>query len=80
MRIRNLVPPLLLAGASAVAIAVAPLAEAAATGLVCTSSGAASVCQTAGNAQVVATPPPIDYQAQYPFFGNVLIFHHGGHH
>jgi hypothetical protein len=77
MRIRNFVTPLLVAGASAVAIAVAPLAEAAP---VCTSSGAASLCQTEGNAQVVATPPPIDYQAQYPFFGNVLIFHHGGNH
>jgi hypothetical protein len=78
MRIRNVIAPLLVAGASAVAIAVAPLAEAAPTGLVCTSSGSASLCQTAGNAQVTATPPPIDYQAQYPFFGNVLIFHHGG--
>lgn len=76
MRIRTLIPSLLVAGASAVAIAAAPLAEAAP---VCTSSGAASLCQTAGNAQVVATPPPIDYQAQYPFFGDVLIFHHGGH-
>lgn len=75
MRIRNFVPALLVAGASAVAIAVAPLADAAPT---CTSSGAASLCQTEGNAQVVATPPPIDYQAQYPFYGNVLIFHHGG--
>jgi hypothetical protein len=77
MRIRNFITPLLVAGASAVAIAVAPLADAAPT---CTSSGAASLCQTQGNAQVVATPPPIDYQAQYPFFGNVLIFHHGGSH
>jgi hypothetical protein len=77
MRIRSFIPPLLVAGASAVAIAVAPLAEAAPT---CTSSGAASLCQTEGNAQVVATPPPIDYQVQYPFFGNVLIFHHGGRH
>jgi hypothetical protein len=82
MRIRNFVPALLVAGASAVAIAVAPLAEAAPipTGLECTSSGAASLCQTEGNAQVVATPPPVDYQAQYPFFGNILVFHHGGHH
>ena len=78
MKIRNVIAPLLVAGASAAAIAVAPLAEAAPTGLVCTSSGSASLCQTAGNAQVTATPPPIDYQAQYPFFGNVLIFHHGG--
>jgi hypothetical protein len=75
MKIRSLVPPLLVAGASAAAIALAPLAEAAPT---CTSTGAASLCQTEGNAQITATPPPIDYQAQYPFFGDVLIFHHGG--
>jgi hypothetical protein len=77
MRIQSFIPSLLVAGASAVAIAVAPLAEAAPT---CTSSGSASLCQTEGNAQVVATPPPVDYQSQYPFFGNVLIFHHGGNH
>jgi hypothetical protein len=74
MRIRKVIPPLLLTGA--IAIAVAPLAQAAPT---CTSTGTASVCESAGNAQVSATPPPVDYQAQYPFFGNVLIFHHGGH-
>jgi hypothetical protein len=76
MRIRKVIPPLLLTGASAVAIAVAPLAQAAPT---CTSTGTASVCESPGNAQVSATPPPVDYLAQYPFFGNVLIFHHGGH-
>lgn len=77
MRIRNFIPPLLVAGATAIAIAVAPLAEAAP---VCSSSGSASLCQSDGNAQLTATPPPVDYQAQYPFFGNALIFHHGGHH
>jgi hypothetical protein len=77
MRIRTFVAPLLVAGASAVAIAVAPLAAAAPT---CTSSGTASLCQTAGNAQVTATPPPVDYQPMYPFFGGYgLLFHHGGH-
>jgi energy-converting hydrogenase Eha subunit A len=77
MRIRNFIPPLLAAGASAVAITVAPLADATPT---CTSSGRASVCASTGNAQVTATPPPVNYQAQYPFFGNALIFHHGGRH
>jgi hypothetical protein len=77
MNIRNLVTPLLIAGASAVAIAVAPLAEAAPT---CTSTGLASVCESDGNAQISATPPPVDYQAQYPFFGGLLLFHHGGRH
>ena len=78
MRIRSFIPPLLMAGASAAAMAVAPLAEAAPT---CTSTGTASVCDSPGNAQVIATPPPVDYQAQYPFFGGYgLLFHHGGHH
>lgn len=77
MKIRNFVPPLLIAGASAVAIAVAPLAEAAPT---CTSTGLASVCESDGNAQISATPPPVDYQVQYPFFGDLLLFHHGGRH
>ncbi|HTI74558.1 MAG TPA: hypothetical protein VL634_06150 [Mycobacterium sp.] len=77
MKIRNFIPPLLVAGASAAAIALAPLAEAAP---ICTSTGAASLCQTAGNAQITATPPPVDYQGGYPFFGDVLIFHHGGRH
>jgi hypothetical protein len=78
MRIRSFTPLLLVVGASAAAIAVAPLAEAAPT---CTSTGTASVCDSPGNAQVIATPPPVDYQAQYPFFGGYgLLFHHGGHH
>ena len=75
MRIRSFIPPLLVAGTGAAAIAVAPLADAAP---ICTFTGTASVCESEGNAQVSATPPPVDYQAQYPFFGNVLIFHHGG--
>jgi hypothetical protein len=53
----------------------APLAEAAPT---CTTSGLASLCQSDGNAQVSATPPDVGYQSQYPFFGDVLVFHHGG--
>jgi hypothetical protein len=77
MKILRFIPPLLLAAASAAAIAVAPLAEAAPS---CTSTGLASVCESAGNAQVSVTPPPVNYQAQYPFFGDVLIFHHGGRH
>ena len=77
MRIRSLIPSLLVAGASVAAIAAAPLAQAAPT---CTSTGTASICESDGNAQVSATPPPIDYGSQYPFFGSILLFHHGGHH
>ena len=77
MKVRSFLPPLLIAGASAAAIAVAPLAQAAPN---CTSTGLASVCESAGNAQISATPPPVDYQDQDPFFGDVLLFHHGGRH
>jgi hypothetical protein len=77
MRTRNFIAPLLVAGASALAITVAPLAEAAQT---CTATGTASVCESPGNSQVSATPPPVDYQAQYPFFGGYgLLFHNDGH-
>jgi hypothetical protein len=78
-RMRTFVAPLLLAAAGAVAIAVAPMAEAATTAPECTNSGDATICQTEGNTQVVATPPAVDYQAQYPFsdYGGLLF--HGGH-
>jgi hypothetical protein len=79
-RIRTFVAPLLLAAAGAVAIAVAPMADAAMTAPECTNSGNASICQTEGNAQVSATPPAVDYQAQYPFSDDGgLLFHHHGH-
>ena len=80
-RIRTFVAPLLMAAAGAIAIAVAPSAEAATTAPACINSGNASICQTEGNAQVTASPPRVDYQAQYPFFGyGGLLFHHRGHH
>ena len=80
-RIRAFLPPLLLAAAGAVAIAVAPLANAASTAPECSFTGNASICQTDGNAQVSALPPAVDYQAQYPFFGyDGLLFHHRGAH
>lgn len=71
-------PPMFLA-AAVTAVALAPVAQAAPTAPTCTSAGATStLCQSAGNAQLVATPPEVDYQAQYPFFGTYgLLFHHG---
>jgi hypothetical protein len=78
MRIRNFVAPLLIAAGGAAVIAIAPLAQAESTPTPCTVSGNATVCQTEGNAQVSALPPAIDYQPQYPFFGDEgLLFHHG---
>lgn len=70
-------------GTGAIAIAVAPMAQAAPTGPTCTSAGETStLCQSDGNAQITATPPAVNYQAQYPFFGSYggLLFHHGGGH
>ena len=76
-RIRMFVAPLLLAAAGAAAIAVAPLADAAPPA--CSFTGNASICQTEGNAQVSALPPVVDYQPQYPFYGDGgLLFHHHG--
>ncbi|MFV8166678.1 hypothetical protein ACNQVK_32010 [Mycobacterium sp. 134] len=68
----------MLLTASAAAIALAPMAQADPGSQTCTTSGATStVCRSDGNAQVVATPPAVDYQAQYPFFGPYgLLFHH----
>lgn len=81
MIIRTAIAQVLAVGASVAAIAVAPIAQAAPTGPICTSTGTATQCQSAGNAQISATPPPVNYQAQYPFFGAYgLLFHHGGHH
>jgi hypothetical protein len=76
MSIRTFVAPLLLAAGGAAAIAIAPLAQADATPPPCSFTGNASVCQTEGNAQVSALPPAVAYQAQYPFYGNGLLFHH----
>jgi len=76
---RRYLPPMLLAAAAAAAsIATAPAALADQS---CTFSSANStVCQTPGNAQIVSTPPPVQY-APFPFYGgSVLIFHHGGRH
>ena len=79
MIIRTIVAQVLAAGASVAAIVVAPTAQAAPTGPICTSTGTVTQCQSAGNAQISATPPPVNYQAQYPFFGQYgLLFHHGG--
>lgn len=79
IRIRALT--LLAAGAGALAVGMAPAAQAAPTGPTCTAQGNSTLCQSEGNAQVTANPPAVDYQAQYPFFGGyALLFHHGGAH
>lgn len=86
MSIRTRISTLLAVGAGATAIALpvllAPAAQAAPSGPTCTAVSANStLCQSDGNAQISATPPAMDYQAQYPFFGGYgLLFHHGGGH
>ncbi|MFV8054046.1 hypothetical protein [Mycobacterium sp. 48b] len=74
----NPIRVLMLVTASAAAIALAPAAQADPGAQTCTAAGATStVCRSEGNAQIVATPPSVDYQAQYPFFGPYgLLFHH----
>ena len=77
MRLRNL-SALLAAGAASAAIAVAPTASAAA-GQSCTYVGAGTTqCQSPGNVQI-NSDQPVTYPYQFPFYGNVLLFHHGGH-
>jgi hypothetical protein len=81
-RSRMFASALLLGAAGAVAVAVAPMAQAATTAPpACSFTGNASVCQTDGNAQVSALQPAIEYQSQYPFYGDEgLLFHHRGRH
>jgi hypothetical protein len=72
---RRYLPPMLLAVAAAASIAAAPsaLAEQSCTYL----SANSTVCQSPGNAQVVSSPPPVQYVQPFPFFGNnVIILHH----
>lgn len=76
--------PALLAAAAAGSIAFAPMALAENTGPNCTTlSSSTTQCQTPGNSQITATPPEVNYQQQYPYFGNLVILDHhrshGGH-
>lgn len=71
---------LVAAGAASAAIAAAPTAAAAPTGQVCTYVGAQTTqCQSPGNVQI-NSDRQVTYPDQFPFYGNVLLFHHGGHH
>ena len=65
----NYIAPLLAAGTAAVAIAAAPIAAAdPTTGQSCGPSGAGTICQSPGNAQINDSPPPVQY---YPYGGEV---------
>ena len=82
MKLRYL-PACVTAAGAAAAIAVAPTAGAAPTALgqTCTYVGSETTqCQSPGNVQI-NDAHQVPYQNQYPFWGgNVLLFHHGGHH
>ncbi len=70
----------LAAAAATAAIAAAPMAAAAPTGQTCTYVGSETTqCQSPGNVQI-NSDHQVPYPSQYPFWGNALIFHHGGHH
>jgi hypothetical protein len=78
----RLVAPMLAAAGAAAAIAAAPIAAASENHLACTyTSQGNSQCETPGNVQLSATPPPVTYPQQYPFlfddFGGPMIYHHG---
>ncbi|MFY9922465.1 MAG: hypothetical protein WAL26_29390 [Mycobacterium sp.] len=76
MKLRH-ISALVAAGAASVAIAAAPAAAAAQT---CTYVGSQTTqCQSPGNVQI-NSDQPVTYPYQFPFYGNVLLFHHGGHH
>lgn len=79
MKLRH-IAALIAAGAASVAIADAPAAAAAPTAQTCNYVGAQTTqCQSPGNVQI-NSDQPVTYPYQFPFYGNVLLFHHGGHH
>jgi hypothetical protein len=79
MKLRH-ISALMAAGAASAAITLAPTAAAAPTGLTCTNIGATTTqCQSPGNVQI-NSDHEVTYPNQFPFYGNVLLFHHGGHH
>jgi hypothetical protein len=58
-------------------VLAAPLANAAPSGPTCSATGLSTVCQSPGNAQVVATPPAVDYQSQLPYYGGYGFYPFG---
>jgi hypothetical protein len=79
MKMRH-ISALVGAGAASIAIALAPAAAAAPTGLTCTYVGAQTTqCQSPGNVQI-NSDQQVTYPQEFPYYGNVLLFHHGGHH
>jgi len=77
---QGFIAPVLFAAAAAGSIALAPSALAETNGPTCTVlSSTSTQCQTPGNSQITATPPYVQYQQQYPYFGSAIILDHHGH-
>jgi hypothetical protein len=77
--------PFVVAGAAALAVAVAPTASAEAPDphLTCVyQSEGNSQCESPGNAQLTSSPQDVPNTQQYPYLfgGPLLVFHHGGGH
>jgi hypothetical protein len=71
-------PACVLAAVTAAGIAAAPTAAAENTGQTCINTGAETTqCQSPGNVQIDSSHD-VQYPDPYPFWGTVLLFHHGG--
>ena len=71
---------MLLAAAAATAIAAAPIAAAdpAPDQSSCSDATPDSICQTPGDVEINDSPPPVEYQPQYPYWEG--SFDGYGHH
>lgn len=67
LKLRQLVAPLVVAGAAAITIAVAPAAQASANPPDCRDKGGAAVCQRQGHSSIHVSPPPRGNQFQFGF-------------
>jgi hypothetical protein len=59
----------MLSIAVAASIVAAPFANAAPSGPTCSATAHSSLCQSPGNAQLVATPPAVSHPWQNPYYG-----------
>lgn len=61
---------------AAMALTVAPLANAAPSGPTCSTTAYSTLCQSPGSAQLTATPPTVAYpwQGYYGGYGNPFLY------
>ncbi|MCV7413767.1 hypothetical protein [Mycolicibacterium litorale] len=77
MRTSKLIRTSVVSVGVAMSIAAAPIAHAAPSGPTCSATELSTLCQSPGNAQIVSTPPPVDYQAQLPYYGGFGFYPFG---